>query len=155
MKMKQTEVGLIPDNWEVKKLSEIGTFCKGSGISREESNTGELPAIRYGELYTTHNDYIKSFKSHISNEVASKSRRLKQGDLLFTCSGETKEDIGKCVAFIGSERAYAGGDLLILSPTINIDSLFYGFLLNTNIAVKQKSAMAHGDAIVHISTEYI
>ena len=153
--MKQTEIGLIPDDWEVKKLSEIGTFCKGSGISREESNTGELPAIRYGELYTTHNDYIKSFKSHISNEVASKSRRLKQGDLLFTCSGETKEDIGKCVAFIGSERAYAGGDLLILSPTINIDSLFYGFLLNTNIAVKQKSAMAQGDAIVHISTESI
>ena len=155
MKMKRTEIGLIPDDWEVKKLSEIGTFCKGSGISREESNTGELPAIRYGELYTTHNDYIKSFKSHISNEVASKSRRLKQGDLLFTCSGETKEDIGKCVAFIGSERAYAGGDLLILSPTINIDSLFYGFLLNTNIAVKQKSAMAQGDAIVHISTESI
>ena len=155
MKMKRTEIGLIPDDWEVKKLSEIGTFCKGSGISREESNTGDLPAIRYGELYTTHNDYIKSFKSHISNEVASKSRRLKQGDLLFTCSGETKEDIGKCVAFIGSERAYAGGDLLILSPTINIDSLFYGFLLNTNIAVKQKSAMAQGDAIVHISTESI
>ena len=153
--MKQTEIGLIPDDWEVKKLSEIGTFCKGSGISREESNTGEFPAIRYGELYTTHNDYIKSFKSHISNEVASKSKRLKQGDLLFTCSGETKEAIGKCVAFIGSERAYAGGDLLILSPTINIDSLFYGFLLNTNIAIKQKSAMAQGDAIVHISTESI
>lgn len=153
--MKQTEIGLIPDDWEVKKLSEIGTFCKGSGISREESNTGEFPAIRYGELYTIHNDYIKSFKSHISNEVASKSKRLKQGDLLFTCSGETKEAIGKCVAFIGSERAYAGGDLLILSPTINIDSLFYGFLLNTNIAIKQKSAMAQGDAIVHISTESI
>ena len=153
--MKQTEIGLIPDDWEVKKLSEIGTFCKGSGISREESNTGEFPAIRYGELYTIHNDYIKSFKSHISNEVASKSKRLKQGDLLFTCSGETKEAIGKCVAFTGSERAYAGGDLLILSPTINIDSLFYGFLLNTNIAIKQKSAMAQGDAIVHISTESI
>ncbi len=153
--MKQTEIGLIPDDWEVKRLSEFGYFCKGSGISREESNTGELPAVRYGEIYTIHNDYIKSFKSHISNEVASKSKRLKQGDLLFTCSGETKEDIGKCVAFIGNEKAYAGGDLLILSPTINIDSLFYGFFLNTNISVKQKSSMAQGDAIVHISTESI
>lgn len=152
---KQTELGLIPDDWEVKKLSEFGTFSKGSGISREESNTGEYPAVRYGELYTTHNDYIKSFYSHISYEVASKSKKINKGDLLFTCSGETKEDIGKCVAFIGNEKAYAGGDLLILSPTINIDSLFYGFLLNTTVAVKQKSSMAQGDAVVHISAESI
>lgn len=152
---KQTELGLIPDDWEVKKLSEFGTFSKGSGISREESNTGEYPAVRYGELYTTHNDYIKSFYSHISYEVASKSKKINKGDLLFTCSGETKEDIGKCVAFIGNEKAYAGGDLLILSPTVNIDSLFYGFLLNTTVAVKQKSSMAQGDAVVHISAESI
>ena len=152
---KQTELGPIPDDWEVKKLSEFGTFSKGSGISREESNTGEYPAVRYGELYTTHNDYIKSFYSHISYEVASKSKKINKGDLLFTCSGETKEDIGKCVAFIGNEKAYAGGDLLILSPTVNIDSLFYGFLLNTTVAVKQKSSMAQGDAVVHISAESI
>ncbi len=152
---KMTELGEIPEDWEVKKVSEFGSFCKGSCISREESNTGELPAVRYGELYTTHNDYIKTFESHISNEVASKSKRLMHGDLLFTCSGETKEDIGKCVAFLGDEEAYAGGDLLILSPNINIDSLFYGFLLNTNIAVKQKSSMAQGDAVVHISAESI
>lgn len=152
---KQTELGPIPEDWEVKKLSEFGTFSKGSGISREESNTGEYPAVRYGELYTTHNDYIKSFYSHISYEVASKSKKINKGDLLFTCSGETKEDIGKCVAFIGNEKAYAGGDLLILSPTVNIDSLFYGFLLNTTVAVKQKSSMAQGDAVVHISAESI
>ena len=152
---KQTELGPIPEDWEVKKLSEFGTFSKGSGISREESNTGEYPAVRYGELYTTHNDYIKSFYSHISYEVASKSKKINKGDLLFTCSGETKEDIGKCVAFIGNEKAYAGGDLLILSPTVNIDSLFYGFLLNTTVAIKQKSSMAQGDAVVHISAESI
>ena len=152
---KMTELGLIPEDWEVKKLSEFGTFSKGSGISREELNTGEYPAVRYGELYTTHNDYIKSFYSHISYEVASKSKKINKGDLLFTCSGETKEDIGKCVAFIGNEKAYAGGDLLILSPTVNIDSLFYGFLLNTTVAVKQKSSMAQGDAVVHISAESI
>lgn len=152
---KMTELGEIPEDWEVKKLSEFGTFSKGSGISREESNTGEYPAVRYGELYTTHNDYIKSFYSHISYEVASKSKKINKGDLLFTCSGETKEDIGKCVAFIGNEKAYAGGDLLILSPTVNIDSLFYGFLLNTTVAVKQKSSMAQGDAVVHISAESI
>ena len=152
---KQTELGPIPQEWEVRRLSNLGVFSKGCGISRDESNTGVIPAVRYGELYTTHNDYIKSFTSHISKDVASKARLLKKGDLLFTCSGETKEDIGKCVAFIGDEVAYAGGDLMILTPSININSLFYGFLLNTSIVVKQKSSRAQGDAVVHISSDSI
>ena len=80
---------------------------------------------------------------------------LKTGDLLFTCSGETKEDIGKCVAYIGNGKAYAGSDLIILTPNKKISSLFYGFLLNTDMAVKQKASMAQGDSVVHISSESI
>lgn len=154
-KFQQTEMGEIPADWEVKRLEEIGSFSKGNSISKDESNTGDIPAVRYGELYTNHNDYIKEFYSHISRQVAKKSKLLKRGDLLFTCSGETKEEIGKCVAFIGNEEAYAGGDLLILSPKKNLNSLFFGFLLNTNSCVKQKSSLGQGDAVVHISTEAI
>lgn len=29
---KQAEVGLIPSDWEVKTLNEIGKFSKGSGV---------------------------------------------------------------------------------------------------------------------------
>lgn len=154
-KFKQTEVGLIPSDWEVKRLSSLGSFSKGKSISRTESNTGKIPAVRYGELYTVHNDYIKTFYSHISEEIAQKATLLKTGDLLFTCSGETKEDIGKCVAYIGNGKAYAGSDLIILTPNKKISSLFYGFLLNTDMAVKQKASMAQGDAVVHISSESI
>ena len=44
---------------------------------------------------------------------------------------------------------------MILTPSININSLFYGFLLNTSIVVKQKSSRAQGDAVVHISSDSI
>ena len=150
---KHTELGEIPEDWEIVPLEKLGIFSKGSGISREESNSGEIPAIRYGELYTTHNNYIKEFTSHISKTVAEKAKLIESGDLLFTCSGETKEEIGKCIAFIGNEIAYAGGDLIILSPLKEIDSLFFGFLLNAPIMVKQKASLGQGDAVVHISSE--
>ena len=153
--MKNTEIGMIPDDWEVKKVGELGSFSKGTSISKEESNSGNIPAIRYGELYTHHNNYIKTFYSHISSEVAKKAKQLKKGDLLFTCSGETKEDIGKCVAFISDKEAYAGSDLIILSPNIKIDPTYCGFLLNTDFCVRQKSFYGQGDAVVHISTESI
>ena len=152
-KFKQTEVGMIPSDWEVKTLGEIGSFSKGSGISRSESNSGNLPAIRYGEIYTKHNDYIRAFYSHISKDVADKSTRLIQGDVLFSASGETKEDIGKTVTFLESTEAYAGGDIIIMSPKSPVNSMFLGYILNFPTIAKQKAMKAQGDAVVHITTD--
>jgi len=42
--------------WEVKKLGEIGKFSKGSGVRKDEALSGDIPCIRYGELYTRHSD---------------------------------------------------------------------------------------------------
>lgn len=147
---KQTDIGLIPIDWDVLSIRELGPMSKGLGISRSESLTGKIPAVRYGEIYTNHNDYIRSFTSFISAVTAKKARRLKLGDLLFTASGETKEDIGKCVAFIDDFEAYAGGDIIIVSTT-NQDSMFLGYVLNSPIVKKQKTNFGQGDTVVHIS----
>ncbi len=131
--------------WKTVRLADIGTFSKGKGISRSEAQTGSIPAIRYGEIYTCHNDYIKHFTSHISNEVARTSVKLEYGQILFTCSGETKEDIAKAVAFVGHEEAYVGGDIIILTPTVECDPFSWASFvtpgLSTHKKVRQHKAM--------------
>ena len=136
--------------WEVKRLGDLGAFLKGSGVRKEEARSGELPCIRYGEIYTHHDDYIRSFNSWISRDVAATASLLRRGDILFAGSGETKEEIGKCVAFVGDSEAYAGGDIVILRPT-GVDSSYLGYLLNTPALASQKSSRGQGDAVVHIS----
>ena len=148
--MKMTEIGPIPKEWDALPLSDIGNFSKGAGITREQANSGNLPCVRYGEIYTTHDNYIRAFYSHISPELAKTATRLKTGDILFAGSGETKEEIGKAVSFIGKEEAYAGGDIIILSPKIPASSLYLGFVLNDEASVRQKSSMGQGDTVVHI-----
>lgn len=147
---KQTEVGVIPEDWEIKTLEKIGTFKKGKGIKKDSIVSDGLPCIRYGEIYTYHNDYIKQFNSYINRETANKSQAIKAGDLLFAGSGETAEEIGKCVAYLDNKEAYAGGDIIILSPAEDYDSNYLGFLMNHKIVSKQKSQMGQGDAVVHI-----
>jgi type I restriction enzyme S subunit len=137
-------------DWRDTELSRLGAFSKGRGISKAQVSKHGLPCVRYGEIYTTHQDFIREFVSYISPGVAKTSQRLRKGDLLFTGSGETAEEIGKCVAYLKDEEAYAGGDIVILSPT-NCDSLFLGYLLNYRSVVQQKVRMAQGDAVVHIS----
>lgn len=151
---KQTEVGVIPSDWDVKKLGELGKFSKGSGVRKGESLSGDIPCVRYGELYTRHSDYIKQFYSFISKEVSETAKKLKTGDILFAGSGETKEEIGKSVAFIDEFDAYAGGDIVILTPT-NAEPLYLGYLLNAPIIQKQKASRGQGDAVVHISASQL
>lgn len=139
--------------WSKCKLGSLGVLLKGTGISRNDSNSGNLPAVRYGELYTKHRNYVNSYFSHISKEVASNAQRVYRGDILFAASGETKEDIGKCSAIIYETAAYAGGDILIFRPTAQLDPVFMGTLLNMADARKQRAEQGQGDAVVHIHAD--
>lgn len=136
--------------WQQVCLGELGVFLKGRGVRRDEAQSGDLPCIRYGEIYTHHNEFVREFNSWVAPEVASTATRLMPGDLLFAGSGETKEEIGKCVAFIQSCEAYAGGDIVILRAQ-GTDPLFMGYLCNTSEVSKQKASRGQGDAVVHIS----
>jgi len=148
---KQTEVGVIPEDWEVLRLGDLGDFLKGQGVKRSESATGNIPCVRYGEIYTHHNDIVRRFISRISREVAQSAKRLRTGDILFAGSGETKAEIGKAVAFVDENEAYAGGDIVIFRQQ-SADSRFLGYVLNAPLAARQKSSKGQGDAVVHISS---
>ena len=147
----QTRLPGFHGEWEVKTLGEIGRFLKGSGVTKDQTRSGTLACIRYGELYTRHNDVVRDFQSWISPEVAATAVRLKQGDILFAGSGETKEDIGKCAAFVSNIEAYAGGDIVILRLDCS-DPVFLGYYLNTGSIARQKASRGQGDAVVHISS---
>ncbi len=139
-----------PSGWDWIILGKLGEFNKGNGIKKDESTSGIIPAIRYGEIYTKHHNIIRKFYSFISRDVAIGAKRLKKGDILFAGSGETKSEIGKSVAFTLDNEVYAGGDIVIFSPK-NINSDLLGYLLNSPIVQKQKSSYGQGDAVVHIS----
>ncbi len=135
--------------WEMKRLGDMGSFLKGSGVRKDEARSGDLPCVRYGEIYTHHSDHIRQYFSSISEEVARHSTLLAQGDLLFAGSGETKEEIGKCVAVVDAGIAYAGSDIVILRNHRG-DPRFLGYYCNAPEVARQKASRAQGDAVVHI-----
>jgi len=138
--------------WETKSLGELGVFLKGRGIKKDDAQSGDIPCVRYGEIYTDHDDYVRLYNSHISRDVASIATLLKQGDLLFAGSGETKTEIGKCVAFLDEFEAYAGGDIVILRP-VGVNPVFMGYRCNAADINAEKASRGQGDAVVHISSK--
>lgn len=145
---KQTEVGLIPEDWQVKYLGELGHFLKGKGIKKDEVTSYGKPCVRYGELYTVYSNKIERTVSFINESTSKESVQLRYGDLLFAGSGETKEEIGKSAVVLRNDT-YAGGDIVIFR-TKDVDFQFLGYLSNFTPIQKQKSLNGQGDAVVHI-----
>ncbi|MBQ1614377.1 MAG: restriction endonuclease subunit S [Selenomonas sp.] len=141
------------EKWNRVTLGDIGGLYKGSGISRADMGTGDIAAIRYGELYTFYGAYTHEINTRISAEVAEEAFGLQYGDIVFAGSGETHEEIGKCTAYVLDEKAYAGGDTIILRPNVKCHSVYLGYLLNTSQVQEQKAALGQGDAVVHISAK--
>ena len=141
-------LGQIPSHWEVVRLGSLGIFSKGNGISRNELVADGIPAILYGDIYTKYNYQAIEIKNFISTETSLKAVKISENDILLTGSGETKDDIGKCVVFKGKE-AFSGGDIIIFKQDKN-NSTFLAYSLNSSYSIMQKTIMAKGEIIVHI-----
>lgn len=149
---KQTKLGLIPQDWNVKSLDELGEFSKGKGIAKKdvlEDKVDGLPCVRYAEIYTIYHYNTTVLKSKINQESAANSNPINYGDILFAGSGETLEDIGKSIAYLNKETAYAGGDICILKHH-NQDPQFLGYLFNNDVVRNQLFKIGQGHSVVHI-----
>src|SRR5690554_2598013 len=96
----------IPERWTITRLANFGKFYKGRGVSKADLTDSGVPVILYGDIYTKYNIKTGVIERKTSDKVARNSVLIINGDLLFTASGETKEDIGKCICFTGSDEAY-------------------------------------------------
>lgn len=145
------EFGYIPEDWDVKAMECLGNFYKGAGISKDDIKDSGIPCIRYAEIYTMYDFVVKKCYSHIEQQLVATSVQINYGDILLAGSGETKEEIGKCVACL-VDKAYAGGDNIIFRPNKDdINSIFASYVLNT-ICRNQLNKLGQGDAIVHIQS---
>ncbi len=147
---KETEIGIIPEDWEISKLNNIGSFRKGKGIKKDEVVDTGIQCIRYGQIYTDYNHVVVKTKSFISEEIANSSMKIDKGELILAGSGETLEDIGKAVAYLGDEPCYVGGDTIIFRPSLALNSLYLSYFLATKKVTTQKRKLGQGNSIVHL-----
>jgi type I restriction enzyme S subunit len=73
---KQTEVGVIPENWEVKSYDESFSFLSTATYSRSQLSEHEtVQYLHYGDIHTKYDHHL-DFSIHklpsVSDELAKK-----------------------------------------------------------------------------------
>jgi len=131
------------------ELGSLGQLLRGRGIARSDISTTGYPCLRYGEIYTTYDNFVECLKSCLSAQAATSAQSLETGDIVFAASGETADEIGKSVAYIGPTPAFAGSDTLILRDH-GQDPVFLAHLLNSEDVRIPKARLGKGYSVVHI-----
>lgn len=142
----------IPESWEWVRLGEVGSLTRGSGIKRTETRESGYPCIRYGELYTTYKIRFSITKSFVDEPLYDNSKKISNGDIVMTLTGENKTDIATAVVYEGQDEIAMGGDMTCWSHH-GMESLYLVYLMNSPYAIGCKRKLATGDIIVHISNE--
>jgi len=128
---KKDEVGFLPNNWKVVKIGNVFEFK--NGLNKEKSFFGYgIPIINYMDVYRNNKLTSKDIvgKVNLTNSEI-KNYEIKKGDVLFTRTSETPEEIG--ISAVVMEDLYNtvfSGFLLRARPinkTIAIDYCKYCF----------------------------
>ena len=120
---------LCPDGVAYKKLGEIGTLIRGKRFVKNDFIEDGVPAIHYGELYTHYGIFASKVKTHIRQEIASKMRYAHQHDIVIVGAGETIEDIGIGVAWLGKMDVAVHDACYIFHHDMN--PVFISYVLRT------------------------
>lgn len=137
------------EGWDHARLGDLGMLLKGKGVSRADVASEGVPCLRYGEIYSTYGSVAECLVSRVSRDRANEALELLPGDVVFAASGETAEEIGKAVAYIGDSIGRVGGDTIVLRDH-GQDPVFLGHLLNSGPVVRQKARLGKGQSVVHI-----
>lgn len=91
------------DEVEWKTLGEIGEFIRGRRFTKADYVEEGIGCIHYGDIYTQYGTTANSVKTHVRSDMRNTLRFAKHGDVVITDVGETVDDVGKPVAWLGSE----------------------------------------------------
>ena len=111
---KNTEIGVIPEDWEVKTYDDVFDFLATATYSRAElTEIDKVRYVHYGDIHTKWNFFLDIPQSNlptVRDEQVKNYHLLKDGDVIMADASEDYPGIGKSVEVknLGSVKAISG-----------------------------------------------
>lgn len=138
------------DAWEQRKLGSIGSTYTGlSGKTKEDFGHGEAKYITYLNVFqNTISDITMTDKI----EIDTTQNEVKYGDVLFTTSSETPEEVGMSSVWLGDiPNIYLNSFCFGFRPNQKIDPYFLGYSLRAPYMRDKIKILAQGISRYNIS----
>ncbi|MDR0612558.1 MAG: restriction endonuclease subunit S [Dysgonamonadaceae bacterium] len=155
---KQTEIGIIPEDWEVKCVKEIFVFLSTATYSRSQlGNTGKIQCLHYGDIHIKYNNFVDFNKIElpkILNQRNTKYALLQDGDIVMADASEDYVGLCKSIEIknIKETKAISGlHTILLREKGKEFANGFKGFLFDIFFVRKQLVDLATGMKVFGVS----
>lgn len=138
-------------NVEWKLMGEVGEFVRGNGLQKTDFTETGVGCIHYGQIYTYYGNYTTKTKSFVSEELATKLKKVNFSDIIITNTSENIEDVCKAVAWLGNEEIVTGGHACIFKHEQNPKYIVY--CTQVISFFKQKKKLAKGTKVMDVSAK--
>ena len=138
------------EDWEQHKLGSIGSTYTGlSGKTKEDFGHGEAQYITYLNVFqNTISDITMTDKV----EIDTTQNEVKYGDVLFTTSSETPEEVGMSSVWLGdTPNIYLNSFCFVFRPNQKINPYFLGYSLRAPYMRDKIKILAQGISRYNIS----
>lgn len=143
---KQTEIGMIPSNWNVKKLGEIVEFKRGRDLPKSDmSDEGTYKCIHYGQLFTEYQELVSDIKSKTNSNAGR--FYSKTNDVLMPTSDVTPRGLATA-SCIKEDGIILGGGILVIRFNPGYDGLYFSYFVSQNKATILK--LVKGSTVFHL-----
>lgn len=157
-KFKSSEVGPIPEEWEVKPFAECFTLLRNNTYSRENMTDipGMVANVHYGDVLIKYGavlDFANDEVPYLKSSVQPNKDILKNGDLIFADTAED-ETAGKAVEVQGvrPRMAVAGLHTVACRPNEGIFAPRYlGYYINSAAYHNQLLPLMTGTKVTSVS----
>jgi type I restriction enzyme S subunit len=124
---KETEIGRIPKEWEIRKLGEIGKLERGKFAFRPRNDPrfygGKFPFIQTGDIREA-NGVIKKYLQTLNEEGLKISKMFKKGTIVISIAG----NIGD-VGILDFDSCFPDSIVGIKGDSEEANNLFLMYLL--------------------------
>jgi type I restriction enzyme S subunit len=101
------------------RLGDVGPFVRGRRFTKNDVVDSGIPSIHYGEIYTEYGTSTNQAVRHVRVELRDQLRYAAPGSVVFAGVGETVEDVGKAVAWLGNEPVATHDDTFVFTSPLN------------------------------------
>ena len=119
-------------------MAEVGELFRGRRFTKADYVEDGVACIHYGDIYTQYGTATTETFSHVRSDMASTLRFAKPGDLVIAGVGETVEDVGKAVAWLGEGDVAIHDDCFAFRHSLNPKFVSYYFQTTAFHAEKNK-----------------
>ena len=116
---KESELGMIPKEWEVKELSSLGEFKNGINKDKNSFGFGTL-FVNISDAYPEHLTPSTLGRVNVST-IERETYKLKEGDIIFVRSSVKPSGVGYNTVFVSH----------------NEDVVYSGFMIRFRISSKE------------------